>query len=233
MHRDKDQPSRFSGGLSTEDLAQQPSGAPAPTDAEQGTAARRPPVFPGESTGGTTGEQAPGRRPGTTGTPTADRGDTAADTAGTPDTVRAPDTATTPDMPGTSDPVRASDMSGTADTAAPAGTGGTPQAAGTRGTPTTSTDDAEGAPRLLSEEDEQGFRERWGETQSQFVDDPREAVHTADTLVADVMQTLAATFARHKQELEGQWSQGEQVDTEELRKALRRYRSFFNRLLST
>ncbi|MEV4442728.1 hypothetical protein AB0K09_27675 [Streptomyces sp. NPDC049577] len=91
----------------------------------------------------------------------------------------------------------------------------------------------EDLPRLLPEEDEQGYRERWEEVQSRFVDDPREAVHAADTLVAEVMQTLAATFAEHKQDLEGQWSQGEQVDTEDLRKALRRYRSFFNRLLST
>jgi hypothetical protein len=65
------------------------------------------------------------------------------------------------------------------------------------------------------------------------VDDPREAVHEADTLVADVMQTLASTFAQHKKDLEGQWGEGEKVDTEELRGALRRYRSFFNRLLST
>ncbi|GHD87487.1 hypothetical protein [Streptomyces naganishii] len=91
----------------------------------------------------------------------------------------------------------------------------------------------EAAPELLTAEEERSFRDRWHEVQSRFVDDPREAVHTADGLVADVMQTLAATFARHKQDLEGQWSQGERVDTEDLRRALRRYRSFFNRLLST
>ncbi|MFF1353679.1 hypothetical protein [Streptomyces sp. NPDC058297] len=87
--------------------------------------------------------------------------------------------------------------------------------------------------RLLSTEDEEGFRSRWEETQSKFVDDPREAVHSADALVADVMQTLAATFAERKKELEEQWSRGEQVDTEGLRMALRHYRSFFNRLLTT
>jgi hypothetical protein len=47
------------------------------------------------------------------------------------------------------------------------------------------------------------------------------------------MQTLATTFTQHKKDLEDQWGQGEQVDTEELRRALRRYRSFFNRLLTT
>ncbi|MEU7135031.1 hypothetical protein [Streptomyces sp. NPDC046261] len=88
-------------------------------------------------------------------------------------------------------------------------------------------------PELLTPEDEEGFRERWQDIQAQFVDDPREAVHKADTLVAEVMQTLATTFARHKEDLEGQWNRGEEVDTEDLRVALRHYRSFFNRLLTT
>lgn len=91
----------------------------------------------------------------------------------------------------------------------------------------------EPVPQLLSPEDEEGFRTRWGEIQNRFVDDPREAVHTADALVADVMQKLATTFAEHKQELEGQWNRGEQANTEDLRQALRHYRSFFNRLLVT
>jgi hypothetical protein len=89
------------------------------------------------------------------------------------------------------------------------------------------------APQLLTPEDEEGFRTRWQEVQNKFVDDPRDAVHTADALVADVMQRLAATFADHKQELEGQWNRGEQANTEDLRLALRHYRAFFNRLLVT
>ncbi|MFF4895375.1 hypothetical protein [Streptomyces sp. NPDC001068] len=96
--------------------------------------------------------------------------------------------------------------------------------------PDTSDDEA---PKLLTEDDDLGFRDRWQRIQNNFVDDPREAVHGADALVADVMQTLATTFAQHKKDLEDQWGQGEQVDTEELRRALRRYRSFFNRLLTT
>ncbi|MFC9282225.1 hypothetical protein [Streptomyces collinus] len=88
-------------------------------------------------------------------------------------------------------------------------------------------------PQLLTDGDEQGFRDRWQRIQSKFVDDPQEAVHDADALVADVMQTLATTFDQHKKDLEGQWNQGARVDTEELRGALRHYRSFFNRLLST
>lgn len=85
---------------------------------------------------------------------------------------------------------------------------------------------------LLGEEQE-AFRSRWQRIQGDFVDDPREAVSAADTLVAEVMQALARTFSDHKQGLEGQWQRGEEVPTEELRVALQRYRSFFNRLLNT
>ncbi|MEV6687003.1 hypothetical protein AB0N28_16920 [Streptomyces sp. NPDC051130] len=86
---------------------------------------------------------------------------------------------------------------------------------------------------LLAGPDAEEFRRRWGEIQGRFVDDPQEAVRSADTLVAEVMQTLAGTFSSHKQELEGQWSKGEEPVTEDLRIALQRYRSFFNRLLHT
>lgn len=87
------------------------------------------------------------------------------------------------------------------------------------------------APLLGPEQEE--FRSRWQRIQSEFVDDPRAAVGAADTLVAEVMQALATTFSEHKQGLEGQWHRGEEVATEELRVALQRYRSFFNRLLNT
>lgn len=85
---------------------------------------------------------------------------------------------------------------------------------------------------LLAPEEEEHFRERWQEIQNEFVDDPQDAVHTADSLVADVMQQLAETFAEQKHELENQWNRGEQADTEDLRRALQHYRSFFNRLLT-
>ncbi|MFC8715719.1 hypothetical protein ACFUCQ_38310 [Streptomyces sp. NPDC057197] len=226
MHADKDQPRRFSGGLSTEDLAQQPSGAPAQETEEQRTGARRAPVYPGESTGTVRREQTPDRDRTSGG---------ARDTSGTaPGTEGAADPSAArerPDSrPGAPDTGRTDAATGSAMDEPATGDGRTDASAASTGT---AADEGEAAPRLLTPEDEQGFRERWHEIQSQFVDDPREAVHTADALVADVMQTLAATFSRHKQELESQWSQGERVDTEDLRKALRHYRSFFNRLLST
>ncbi|MGW6841380.1 hypothetical protein [Streptomyces sp. NPDC054958] len=86
---------------------------------------------------------------------------------------------------------------------------------------------------LVAGEEAEGYRRTWREIQSRFVDDPQEAVKSADALVAEVMQTLARTFSSRKQGLQGQWDQGEQVATEELRLALQQYRSFFDRLLNT
>ncbi|MFI9452184.1 hypothetical protein [Amycolatopsis sp. NPDC052450] len=98
------------------------------------------------------------------------------------------------------------------------------------------TDDSGGttedeAQTLFDNVDVDRFRESWQDIQTAFVDDPQRAVKEADELVAVVIQNLATTFADHKKELESAWSQGEPA-TEDLRIALRRYRSFFNQLLS-
>ena len=63
------------------------------------------------------------------------------------------------------------------------------------------------------------------------MDDPRAAVERADALVAEVVQSLTTSFTDERSRLEQQWSQGEDVSTEDLRQALHRYRSFFERLL--
>jgi hypothetical protein len=76
------------------------------------------------------------------------------------------------------------------------------------------------------------FRARWSEAQTSFVDEPRHAVEQADGLVAEMMQRLAKVFADERSTLEEQWSRGNDISTEDLRVALRRYRSFFDRLLS-
>ena len=78
----------------------------------------------------------------------------------------------------------------------------------------------------------QTFQTRWSEIQTSFVDEPRRSVEQADSLVAEVMQRLATVFADERSRLEQQWDRGEDTDTEALRQALRRYRSFFDRLLS-
>ena len=76
------------------------------------------------------------------------------------------------------------------------------------------------------------LRARWDAIQVGFVDEPRRAVEQADALVAGAMKRLAETFAEERGRLEGQWDRGDSVSTEDLRLALRRYRSFFGRLLS-
>jgi hypothetical protein len=91
--------------------------------------------------------------------------------------------------------------------------------------------DEQAAP-LLSPEEAKDFRARWDAIQVSFVDEPRRAVEQADGLVALAMKRLAEMLAAERAKLEGQWDRGDDVSTEDLRLALRRYRSFFGRLLS-
>lgn len=76
------------------------------------------------------------------------------------------------------------------------------------------------------------FRSRWDVVQRSFVDDPRQAVRQGDELVAQVMKCLAETFSNERVKLDAQLDQTDAASTENLRIALRRYRSFFERLLS-
>ena len=85
---------------------------------------------------------------------------------------------------------------------------------------------------LLPQDQSERFTGRWQEIQTGFVDEPRESVAKADALVAELMQELAASFSDERERLESQWEGGDDVSTEDLRVALRRYRSFFDRLLS-
>lgn len=77
-----------------------------------------------------------------------------------------------------------------------------------------------------------GYRTQWDAIQTGFVDEPRKAVVEADALVALVIKRLSETFADERSTLEHQWGKGDEISTEDLRVALRRYRSFFERLLS-
>jgi len=90
----------------------------------------------------------------------------------------------------------------------------------------------EQAAPLFSPEEAKDFRARGDAIQVSFVDEPRRAVEQADGLVAVTMKRLAEMFAAERAQLEGQWERGENVSTEDLRLSLRRYRSFFGRLLS-
>ena len=86
---------------------------------------------------------------------------------------------------------------------------------------------------LLPADMDETFQQRWKEIQTRFVDEPRGAVEDADGLVASLMQQLAEGFAKERERLEAQWGRGEDISTEDLRVALQRYRTFFQRLLST
>jgi hypothetical protein len=85
---------------------------------------------------------------------------------------------------------------------------------------------------LFAQNDTQDFRTRWEKIQSGFVDEPRKAVEQADELVASAIKGLTELFATERHKLEAEWDKTDNVSTEELRIALRRYRSFFDRLLS-
>jgi hypothetical protein len=85
---------------------------------------------------------------------------------------------------------------------------------------------------LLPADSTSGYRQRWEDIQSRFVDDPRSSVEQADTLVIEVVQDLQTTFGSERSALEAQWQRGDDVQTEDLRVALQRYRTFFDRLLS-
>lgn len=76
------------------------------------------------------------------------------------------------------------------------------------------------------------LRGNWDAVQAGFVDEPRKSVEDADRLVALTMKRLAEMFAKERSGLESQWDRGDKVSTEDLRLALRRYRSFFDRLLA-
>ena len=86
---------------------------------------------------------------------------------------------------------------------------------------------------LLSPEQSDELAERWRDIQGSFVDRPQEAVEQADALVADLMDRVTSKFATERERLEKQWAEGDDVSTEDLRVSLTRYRSFFDRLLST
>jgi hypothetical protein len=85
---------------------------------------------------------------------------------------------------------------------------------------------------LFSVQEAANLRSKWDSIQVGFVDEPRRSVQEADSLVASTMQRLAEQFSEERSKLESQWDRGTDVSTEDLRIALRRYRSFFGRLLS-
>jgi hypothetical protein len=85
---------------------------------------------------------------------------------------------------------------------------------------------------LFHADEGRGFQTRWDAIQTGFVDEPRAAVEQANALVGEMMKRLTDGFTAERGRLEQQWTRGDNVSTEDLRIALKRYRSFFERLLS-
>ena len=84
---------------------------------------------------------------------------------------------------------------------------------------------------LIAPERADSYNSRWNELKSEFVDEPRRSVRGANELVGEVLDELEELFGRQRADLE-HGLDSEQTSTEDLRQALGRYRSFFDRLLS-
>lgn len=72
------------------------------------------------------------------------------------------------------------------------------------------------------------FRDRWREAQLSFVDDPRQAVEQVRSVVDEAVDLVTGALAGQRDAL-NDWQDGQ--DTEQLRMVLRRYRTFFDRVL--
>jgi len=167
-----------------------------------------------EGTTGTTTGAAMGTTEGSIAPPTIDERAMAAPAGGTAMTAAATDTA----MPAATNDAMAAPTTATPGPAA--GQGAMAQPATAQG----------GAGPLLSDSGE--FTARWQSVQVIFVDEPRRAVEDADRLVRDVMDRLTQVFSSQRDDLEKTWHAGGEASTEDLRVALQRYRSFFERLLA-
>ncbi|GEL19949.1 hypothetical protein [Pseudonocardia asaccharolytica] len=84
---------------------------------------------------------------------------------------------------------------------------------------------------LIPPERSARYRTEWESLKAGFVDEPRAAVRGADELVGQVLDELQDLFRRQRSALESDLHD-DQSSTEDLRLALSRYRSFFDRLLS-
>ena len=84
---------------------------------------------------------------------------------------------------------------------------------------------------LVPPERAESYNSRWNELKSEFVDEPRRAVRGANELVGEVLDELEELFRGQRADLE-HGLDSEQTTTEDLRQALGRYRSFFDRLLT-
>ncbi|WP_433256046.1 hypothetical protein ACQPYK_16180 [Streptosporangium sp. CA-135522] len=91
---------------------------------------------------------------------------------------------------------------------------------------------AHAADGFLFDQDPDEVRRRWQEVQTAFVDDPRDSVERADSLVAEVTTALRTALESRTADLQGRWKNSDHNDTEQLRTALRDYRATLEQLLA-
>jgi hypothetical protein len=99
------------------------------------------------------------------------------------------------------------------------------------GSPASAGDGVAEGTSLITVESGADYRARWKVVQGDFIDEPRKAVTDADGMVGEILDELAGTFRQQRQSLEQDWADDKST-TEDLRIALRRYRTFFDRLLT-
>jgi hypothetical protein len=85
--------------------------------------------------------------------------------------------------------------------------------------------------RLVPAERVSEYSARWDNVKGEFVDEPRQAVAKADALVGELLDELDQLFRKQRSDLE-RGLDADETSTEDLRLAMRRYRSFFDRLLA-
>ncbi|MFI6732038.1 hypothetical protein ACIBI9_03820 [Nonomuraea sp. NPDC050451] len=85
---------------------------------------------------------------------------------------------------------------------------------------------------VLFDQNPDQVQARWRDLQASFVDDPGEAVRRADGLVGEVVDALTSSLTNRTNGLRDRWKDTEAADTEQMRLALRDYRSVLESLLA-
>jgi hypothetical protein len=85
------------------------------------------------------------------------------------------------------------------------------------------------SPAAADSADSAGSARRWPDIQAMFVDDPRASVEQAAGLVDDCVEALVVSIKERQHAMLSDW-RGTGTDTEQLRTALQRYRTFWSRL---
>ncbi len=116
-----------------------------------------------------------------------------------------------------------------AGTAPDATTSAVPVATPAAATPAAATQP--GDAELLPANDVDQYQTDWRTVQSGFVDDPAGAVRDADALVGRLVDTITSRIAERRSALSAQRSDDSGEHTEQLRQALRDYRTMFQQLL--